>query len=131
MLDLDNFKHYNDTYGHVVGDLVLASTVQAIRSHIKQSDLVGRWGGEEFAIVLRNANTQHAVLVAERIRKTLASSPFTRKDGSTLPSPTASQGIAAIPETALDPDELIEQADRALFRAKASGRNRVVVANKE
>ncbi len=129
MFDIDNFKTYNDSYGHVVGDLVLTTTVQAIRAHIKHTDLVGRWGGEEFAIGLREADIPNARQVAERIRETLASTPVVDRAGRSIQPPTASQGIACFPDTARDVDELIEQADRALYHAKSRGRDQVATAN--
>ncbi len=128
MLDVDFFKQYNDTYGHVVGDTMLTMAVQAIRQHIEQTDLFGRWGGEEFAVVLRDADTARARLVAERIRRTLAAMQVSDRHGNPVPPPTVSQGIAALPETARDADELIEQADRALYRAKAQGRDQIACA---
>lgn len=125
MLDLDAFKHYNDTYGHVVGDMVLTATVQAIRAHVKRADLIGRWGGEEFAIALPGANLADALRVAQRIRATLAGTAIKDRQGQPILAPTASQGTAAAPETAHAVDELIEQADRALYRAKANGRDQI------
>lgn len=128
MFDLDDFKRYNDTYGHVVGDAVLKAVVQAIRAHIKKSDFVGRWGGEEFGIALRGTNTARAMQVAARIRTTLAQTLIRDRLGQPISPPTASQGVSALPETANSVDELIEQADRALYRAKALGRDQVVTA---
>ncbi|MBI5303170.1 MAG: GAF domain-containing protein [Chloroflexi bacterium] len=131
MLDLDNYKQYNDTYGHVAGDHVLTVTVQAIRAHIKQNDFVGRWGGEEFGIALPGANSTHAARVAERIRATLAQTEIANDDGERIPPPTVSQGIATVPETAHTVDELIDRADRALYRAKARGRDQVVMWSRD
>ena len=130
MLDLDDFKSYNDTYGHVVGDMVLTVMVQAIRAHIHQSDFVGRWGGEEFGIALLDTDPPRAQMVAARIRATLAETPIVnaRDALAHIPPPTASQGIAAIPVSARDVDELIERADRALYHAKNRGKDQVVVA---
>ena len=127
MLDIDHFKLYNDTYGHVVGDEVLRLTVQAIRSHIKKTDTVGRWGGEEFGIVLPNATITQANMVANRIRRTLSELPLFDVDGQTVPKPTISQGIATIPDHTVSPDELVIIADRALYRAKERGRDQVAV----
>ncbi len=127
MLDIDHFKLYNDTYGHVIGDQVLRLTVQAIESHIKKTDNVGRWGGEEFGIVLPNATTTQANMVANRIRRTLSELPLFNVEGNTIPKPTISQGIATIPKHTIDVDELIVIADRALYRAKAKGRDQVAV----
>jgi diguanylate cyclase (GGDEF)-like protein len=128
MLDLDDFKQYNDTYGHVVGDEVLRATVQAIRTHVKQTDLVGRWGGEEFSIALRNANQAQALLVANRIRETLATTHIQARDGTPIPAPTVSQGIAVLGHTAHTVDELIDQADRALYHAKHRGKDQIICA---
>ncbi len=127
MLDLDNYKRYNDQYGHVVGDRVLGVTVQAIRAHIKQSDFVGRWGGEEFCIALLNSNSERAAIVAARIRKTLSTTRIENNSDAPIPPPTASQGIAAFPESAANVDELIDRADRALYQAKSRGRDQVVI----
>ncbi len=127
MLDIDHFKLYNDTYGHTIGDQVLRLTVQAIKSHIKNTDTVGRWGGEEFGIVLPNATTSQANMVANRIRRTLSELPLFNVEGNTIPKPTISQGIATSPEHTSDVDELVVIADRALYRAKARGRDQVAV----
>jgi len=127
MLDIDHFKLYNDTYGHTIGDQVLRLTVQAIESHIKKTDTVGRWGGEEFGIVLPNATTTQANMVANRIRRTLSELPLFNVEGNTIPKPTISQGIATLPDHTNDVDELVVIADRALYRAKAKGRDQVAV----
>ena len=127
MLDIDHFKLYNDTYGHTIGDQVLQLTVQAIESHIKKTDTVGRWGGEEFGIVVPNATKTQANMVANRIRRTLSELPLFNVEGNTIPKPTISQGIATIPEHTSDVDELVVIADRALYRAKARGRDQVAV----
>jgi diguanylate cyclase (GGDEF)-like protein len=125
MLDIDHFKLYNDTYGHIVGDQVLRLTVQAIQSHIKKTDTVGRWGGEEFGVILPNATTTQANKVANRIRQTLAELPLFDVEGLTIPKPTISQGIGTMPDHTLDIDELVIIADRALYKAKDKGRDQV------
>ena len=127
MLDIDHFKLYNDTYGHMIGDEVLRLTVQAIESHIKKSDTVGRWGGEEFGIILPNATTTQANMVANRIRRTLSELPLFNVEGKTIPKPTISQGIANMPEHTTDADDLVIIADKALYRAKEKGRDQVAV----
>ena len=128
MLDLDDFKRYNDMYGHVIGDQVLTVAAQAIRAHIKQTDLVGRWGGEEFGVALLGASQPQAMLVAERIRKTLATAQIQGRDSTPIPPPTVSQGIAVLGQTAHTFDELIERADRALYHAKHRGKDQIVCA---
>jgi diguanylate cyclase (GGDEF)-like protein len=128
MLDIDYFKEYNDTYGHVVGDEVLRLTVQAIQAHVKKTDVVGRWGGEEFGIVLRGATTAQAKRVAQRIRCTLAELELVNDEGHPIPKPTVSQGIANFPEHVSDANRLVQLADQALYRAKSAGRDQVGVA---
>ncbi|MGE5376655.1 MAG: diguanylate cyclase [Bacteroidota bacterium] len=125
MLDIDHFKLYNDTYGHLVGDRILIALCTAIKSHIKHTDAVGRWGGEEFVISLPGASGADAVRVAERIRQTMASLQAEGRDQKTMPVPTVSQGIAVYP---LDSDEiyrLVDLADHRLYIAKERGRNQV------
>lgn len=128
MLDIDHFKAYNDTYGHVIGDEALCLTVQAIRAHVKATDTVGRWGGEEFGIVLPGAGADSALRIAQRVRETLAELKLSDGHGGTLPNPTVSQGIATYPTQAADMDTLVNRADEALYRAKSSGRDQVALA---
>lgn len=125
MLDIDKFKQYNDTYGHLVGDDVLRSAVVAIQNHLKGTDVVGRWGGEEFGIVLPGVSRTQAKQIAERIRLTLARNPVRDLHGRAIPAPTVSQGIAMYPEDANNIEELIDKADAALFHAKDMGRNQI------
>jgi diguanylate cyclase (GGDEF)-like protein len=125
MLDVDKFKQYNDSFGHLVGDDVLRSTVAAIQNHLKSTDVVGRWGGEEFGIVLPGVNRANARMVAERIRQTVAHNSMKDMHGRSIPSPTVSQGIAMYPDDAVHIEELIDKADSALFRAKDMGRNQI------
>ncbi|MBI5942814.1 MAG: GGDEF domain-containing protein [Chloroflexi bacterium] len=125
MLDIDFFKHYNDVYGHQVGDDVLVKLCEVIRAHIKSTDAVGRWGGEEFTISLPNTNREQASLVAERIRITMASIELKDKNQITIPSPTISQGIADYPEETNDITKLIDIADYRLYKAKERGRDQV------
>jgi len=127
MLDIDHFKLYNDTYGHVVGDQVLILTVQAIQSHIKKTDTVGRWGGEEFGVILPNTTLEQAKMVTDRIRHTLSELPLFNVEGKTIPKPTISQGIATLPDHTSDVDELVIIADRALYLAKNKGRDQVAI----
>ena len=127
MLDIDYFKEYNDRYGHVTGDLILKAIVQAIRTNIKKTDIAGRWGGEEFGIVLPRTDSEQAQIVAQRIRHTLATMSLTDDKGHEVPKPTVSQGIATYPTTASSAEELIDLADAALYRAKARGRDQVDV----
>ncbi len=126
MLDVDKFKTYNDTYGHLVGNDVLRSVVTSIQGHVKSTDVVGRWGGEEFAILLPNVSRAQARLVTERIRQTVAHNVMRDMQNRPIPSPTVSQGIAMYPDDAIEIEELIGKADTALYRAKDLGRNHIV-----
>lgn len=125
MLDVDRFKEYNDHFGHVAGDAALKATVQAIEANIKARDVVGRWGGEEFGIVLLGATKDQAGMVAERIRKTLASLVPVDRLGREMPPPSVSQGIATLEIDADNADQLVDVADRALYAAKEHGRDQV------
>jgi diguanylate cyclase (GGDEF)-like protein len=125
MLDIDYFKEYNDRYGHLAGDAILRSTVQAVLNNVKKTDSVGRWGGEEFVIVLPGADTRLARGVAERIRKTLARAKIVDDQGRQVPVPTVSQGIAAFPQQADQAFGLVDAADTNLYRAKSQGRDQI------
>ncbi len=128
MLDIDFFKQYNDRFGHVVGDQVLCALVKAIQTHVKKSDIVGRWGGEEFSIGLPGSNISQAVDVAEQIRRSLAEIEMNDKNGNLIPCPTVSQGAATFPYHASNSAELVDVADQALYRAKNAGRDKIMAA---
>jgi diguanylate cyclase (GGDEF)-like protein len=126
MLDLDHFKRINDTFGHSAGDQVLQGIGRLLRESCRVYDVPGRYGGEEFCIVLPETQTGNTTAVAERIRQRLAANELPCGDGSI--AVTASIGIAGTdsPDAGvLSPAELIERADRALYAAKNRGRNRV------
>jgi diguanylate cyclase (GGDEF)-like protein len=125
MLDIDYFKQYNDNFGHQVGDEVLIRLTQAIRQHIKSTDAVGRWGGEEFTIILPGANGTQAMQVARRVQETVRTLSIRPHNGKTLPFPTVSQGVAVYPAEAADSDRLIHLADKRLYIAKSRGRNQI------
>ena len=125
MLDIDYFKQYNDTYGHLVGDKVLKTLCTAIKHHIKQTDTVGRWGGEEFVIALPGASGTEALKVAERIGQTMALLRVEDRQQRTIPVPTVSQGVAEFPLEADEIYRLIDLADRRLYIAKQRGRNQI------
>ncbi|HSM72054.1 MAG TPA: sensor domain-containing diguanylate cyclase [Anaerolineales bacterium] len=125
MLDVDYFKQYNDTYGHLIGDRVLQGLCAAIQQHIKQTDAVGRWGGEEFVISLPRANRKQALQIAKRISKTLKSLQVRDRDHQIVPIPTISQGIAVFPKEADEIFRLIDIADKRLYVAKKRGRNQI------
>lgn len=125
MLDIDFFKQYNDTYGHLVGDQILKMLCTAIRHHIKQTDAVGRWGGEEFVISLPGASGPQAVQVAKRIGQTMSTLQVEDREQKTIPVPTVSQGIAVYPVEANEIYRLIDLADQRLYDAKKRGRNQI------
>lgn len=125
MLDVDFFKRYNDTYGHLAGDAILTLLCQTIRRHIKSADAVGRWGGEEFIISLRNTNAAQAQAVALRISASMRKVTIPGRDGIEISSPTVSQGIAIYPSDAGDIYKLIDLADQRLYVAKQRGRDQI------
>lgn len=130
MIDVDNFKSYNDTYGHVRGDEVLkrvAETIQQVAN--RPADLTARFGGEEFAIVLPGASGGGLRLLAERVRREVESLSLVHAGSSTGPVLTISVGGAsAVPEPGMTATQIVESADRALYQAKRDGRNRIVIA---
>lgn len=125
MLDVDYFKQYNDSYGHLVGDRVLQGLCSAIQNHIKQTDSVGRWGGEEFIISLPGADRDQAFQIAKRISETLSNLRVEDRSQKAVPIPTISQGIAVYPNEADEIYRLIDIADRRLYIAKERGRNQI------
>jgi diguanylate cyclase (GGDEF)-like protein len=129
MLDIDNFKQFNDRYGHPKGDLVLKSLSEVIRENLREIDVAARYGGEEFVIVLPETEIAGAVSVAERIRAGMAKIPqFTGEDDDQVLQ-TISLGVANYPTNATSAAALVESADQAMYRAKRAGKNQVVVAS--
>ena len=125
MLDVDHFKQYNDSYGHLVGDEVLTTLCNTIKQHIKSTDIVGRWGGEEFVISLPNTSAEQAEQIALRVRETMLTLTVRIEHEKTVPVPTVSQGLAMFPLEAGTIIELIHLADRRLYIAKERGRNQI------
>ena len=126
MCDLDYFKMINDSYGHAIGDLVLKHFAIILRDVLRRNDTVGRVGGEEFAVVLSGAGVDEANIFAKRVQKQLAETPFVTGD-ETIPM-TVSIGIAVMNETDASADASLSRSDKALYRAKTSGRNRIEIA---
>lgn len=122
MADLDNFKDVNDTYGHSAGDSVLKIIGKFLQRNIRDVDIIARFGGEEFVILLPEADKEEARIVSERLRRTLAQLKL-----DDLPSLTISLGIAAYPEDGNSIEKLIKRADAAMYVAKQTGRNRVIM----
>jgi len=129
MLDVDHFKHFNDTYGHPAGDAVLKRLASTVRECVRDVDTVARYGGEEFTVILPETPVAEAARVAERIRASAEQDRFTPEGESVPLNVTVSIGYAWFPENAGTPDALIEAADQALYRSKESGRNRVTAAD--
>jgi len=127
MLDLDHFKKFNDTYGHDAGDTILRETASFLTNSIRVEDIVCRFGGEEFVVILPTADLNAAHARAERIRSKLREVTVLHQ-GQSLGIITVSVGVAALPEHGTSPKQLLEAADAALYRAKREGRDRVVNA---
>lgn len=125
MIDIDNFKNYNDTNGHLAGDRVLREIGGLIKHNVREIDLSARYGGEEFSVVLPYTGKKEAREIAERVRTIIACHDFRNGETEHI---TVSMGIAACPEDADTVDDLIQRADESLYRAKREGKNRVWVS---
>ncbi len=125
LLDIDNFKTYNDSYGHLKGDLILKEIAGLLTAHTRGADLVARYGGEEFVIVLPEIAAEQAHSVADKIRQVIEEHPFALEAGELPQTLTISVGVASSDGTC-SADAIIQRADEALYRAKESGKNRVV-----
>jgi diguanylate cyclase (GGDEF)-like protein len=126
VIDIDHFKDYNDTYGHLAGDEVLSRLATVFKESVRSCDYVARYGGEEFILVLPEIGPEDGVKAAERIRKKVAKESFAG-DGKPIQI-TVSVGVASYPKYGDDPQSIIRHADTALYKSKESGRNRVVLA---
>jgi diguanylate cyclase (GGDEF)-like protein len=125
MADIDHFKRLNDEFGHVLGDEVLRQVSSLIHQQVRKIDVVCRYGGEEFCILLTQANGEQAMVIAEKLRKMVAAWQFPGVPSTV----TISAGAAALPEHGTTRDQLVKAADAALYAAKQSGRNRVCLAS--
>ncbi len=130
MIDVDYFKKVNDTYGHAAGDCVLKCVSDVIKKEIREYDIACRYGGEEFFIILPRTKLPEAVSVAQRLRKVIEDTKMNIKEAGIEGVPfikvTASLGVCAYDEI-MSPNELTQKADKALYEAKTTGRNRVIV----
>lgn len=131
MIDVDNFKKYNDANGHLVGDDALRRIAGIIKDSIRASDVAARYGGEEFVVLVPEASKEQALSIAERIRQTVERTSFTGEENLPGKKLTVSIGVATFPEDADSRDELIRQADDAMYAAKQRGKNAVVCAGEE
>jgi len=127
LLDLDHFKAINDTHGHAKGDEVLSTVGQAIAQTLRASDFAGRYGGEEFVVLLPDTDEAGALVAAKKLRDTLKAKTIPGTAGQI----TASFGVAATTTGDEDSAQLLSAADKALYRAKANGRDRIEVASQQ
>jgi diguanylate cyclase (GGDEF)-like protein len=126
MMDLDKFKICNDTAGHLVGDNILRAVASTLRSRVRVTDLVVRWGGDEFCILVPATQPQGAIAAAESLVDAVKEATSAIALPAPLEPPTASAGVACFPEDGEDPHTLILNADAALYQVKATGRGRVL-----
>jgi diguanylate cyclase (GGDEF)-like protein len=124
-LDVDFFKQYNDTHGHLHGDAILVALSKLLIAGIRKSDVAVRYGGEEFVLLLPETSKEHAFALAGTIREKIAAHPFPGRETQPHGMITVSMGIAAFPEDGSDSSTLLHRADEALYQAKNGGRNRV------
>jgi diguanylate cyclase (GGDEF)-like protein len=127
MIDIDDFKSCNDTYGHPAGDMVLKRIASLIKKNTRGCDLVARYGGEEFSVILPETSEEEAHVVTERIRESIDKFEFKTEDGKPIGNLSVTIGLSSIPKKANNKKELISTADSALYSGKASGKNCVVV----
>jgi diguanylate cyclase (GGDEF)-like protein len=126
-LDLDHFKSINDTHGHLVGSKLLVETARVVKGCVRDPDVVARYGGDEYVVLLRNTDSGGALKVAERIRRTMETHHFLAREGLSLKLTTCI-GVASFPEHARDKATLIDLSDRAMYRGKRGSRNVVYMA---
>ncbi|QRP51119.1 diguanylate cyclase [Amycolatopsis sp. FDAARGOS 1241] len=127
MIDLDHFKRINDTYGHLTGDEVLAAVAVAIEDAVRQTDTVGRFGGEEFVVLLPDTAGPHVLAIAERVRVAVGELRLVVGGTSEIAGLSVSVGVAGYPDSGDTLEKVLRSADAALYRAKDAGRNRVAV----
>ena len=125
MIDIDYFKHYNDTNGHLAGDEALRNIAMLIQQGVRQTDVVARYGGEEFSAVLINSEKEDAKKIAERVREIVAETRFPNENFQPNGDLTVSIGVGTFSPSISTLTDLIREADSALYRAKGAGRNRV------
>jgi diguanylate cyclase (GGDEF)-like protein len=127
LLDVDHFKQFNDKFGHAAGDLVLTQVATTVAANLRPTDLVARFGGEEFVIIFPETTLAMAARASDRVRTAVADSKLRTADGADLPRVTISLGVAELRKDEA-PADLLKRADMAMYDAKQGGRNRVVTA---
>jgi diguanylate cyclase (GGDEF)-like protein len=128
MFDIDEFKKINDTYGHVSGDIVIKKVVEIVRSNTRSSDLVGRYGGDEFTVLITSTTQEQAFTYAENLRNKINEAEIRIPGNDAIIRTTISGGLAVFPAHGMSTSELIIAADYALYESKRSGRNRTILA---
>ena len=129
-IDLDGFKGINDAHGHLFGSRALVEAASVIRANARETDIVARFGGDEFALVLPDTGTEGALLVGERIREKIAAWRFLEGEGLSIPL-TVSIGVATLPDVAASAEQLIQAADQAMYWVKERGKNGIYVSGTE
>lgn len=127
MIDIDHFKRFNDSYGHAAGDMQLRSIGDFFKDRIRREDIACRYGGEEFVLILPGSSLENTCRRAEQLHEEIKLVRV-RHRGSFISSVEVSMGVVVFSEHGTSPELLLESADRALYKAKAQGRNRIVVA---
>ncbi|HHE32524.1 MAG TPA: GGDEF domain-containing protein [Chlorobaculum parvum] len=131
MIDIDHFKMYNDLHGHIEGDKVLVRIAEIIQQECRATDIPSRFGGEEFALLFPKTDRQTALEIAKRLQSIISAEPFEHESTQPGGQLTVSIGVAALPDDAADWYSLINNADKALYKAKSSGRNKVLAFIRE
>ena len=127
--DIDNFKHYNDTHGHQLGDVVLSTVASILRNGVRRGDLVSRFGGEEFVIILPNCLNENAIKIGEKLRLAVACEKIPFQEQQPLGNLTCTFGVATFPKDADNKEKLLKKADEYLYKGKSDGRNKLVSSN--
>lgn len=122
IIDIDDFKHYNDDYGHLVGDMVLLQVASMLKRTVRDCDIVARYGGEEFTVILPEISDREAMVVGERVIRSIENQLFATDEGHQLGQLSVTVGLASYPRDAQEKKELIDAADRALYQGKRSGK---------